>query len=140
MPRKGGCSVSSLLLDTCALLWLANGDPIDANARVVMAAGAIHLSAISAWEIANLVRKNRIALTMPVAMWFRQAVERMPAEFMPVTLDILIDSCALPGSLGGDPADRIIITTARASALTIVTRDATILRYAKDGHVQALYC
>jgi PIN domain nuclease of toxin-antitoxin system len=132
--------VSSLLLDTCALLWVANGDQIDADARTATAAGALHVSAISAWEIASLARKGRIALTMPVAAWFRQAVERMRAEFMPVTLDIFVDSCTLPGTLGGDPADRIIIATARANALTIVTRDAAILRYAKHGHVQALYC
>ena len=57
-----------------------------------------------------------------------------------LTADILIDSSLLPGEIHGDPADRIIIATARALDLTVVTRDRHILDYAARGHVRALAC
>jgi PIN domain nuclease of toxin-antitoxin system len=132
--------MSSLLLDTCAVLWIANRDEIDAGARAAIARGALHVSPISAWEIANLVRKNRIALTMPIAAWFQQTMERMQAALLPLSVDILVESCLLPGRPAGDPADRIIIATARERGLVIVTRDKAILGYAQDGHVRAMRC
>jgi PIN domain nuclease of toxin-antitoxin system len=46
----------------------------------------------------------------------------------------------LPGPVHGDPADRILIATARALDLTIVTRDSAILDYSARGHVRALPC
>ena len=132
--------MSDLLLDTCAVLWLANGDTMAAEARTAIAEGSLFVSPISAWEVATLVRKNRIALTMPTTAWFNHSIARMGAELTPLSVDILIESCALPGAQAGDPADRIVIATARAAALTVVTRDAAILRYAQAGHVQALRC
>lgn len=61
-------------------------------------------------------------------------------QALELTADILIDSSLLPGELHGDPADRIIITTARALDLTVVTRDRHILDYADRGYVRALAC
>jgi PIN domain nuclease of toxin-antitoxin system len=54
--------------------------------------------------------------------------------------EVLIESSFLPGDLHRDPADRILIATARRSDLTLVTRDQTILRYAREGHVRAIAC
>ena len=132
--------MSNLLLDTCAVLWLANGEEIDIGARAAIVERDLHVSPISAWEIANLTRKNRIALAMPVATWFRQVVEKMEAAMPQLTVDILTDSCFLPGSPPNDPADRIIIATAREAGLAIVTRDDTILAYSRSGHVRTLAC
>jgi PIN domain nuclease of toxin-antitoxin system len=132
--------MSSLLLDTCAVLWIANGDGISAGARAAIARDALHVSPISAWEIANLVRNNRVALTMPITAWFHRTMERMQAAVLPLSVDTLVESCVLPGRPGGDPADRIIIATARERNLVIVTRDKAILSYAQDGHVRAMRC
>ncbi len=132
--------MSDLLLDTCAMLWLANGDDIGADARAAIVERDLHVSPISAWEIANLTRKNRIVLTMPVATWFRQAIEKMQAAMPQLTIDVLAGSCFLPGSPPNDPADRIIIATAREAGLAIVTRDAAILNYSRSGHVRAMAC
>jgi PIN domain nuclease of toxin-antitoxin system len=128
------------LLDTCAVLWLANGAPIDGQARGVIASADRHISPITGWEIANLVRKNRIALTMPVAAWVEQAVAAIDATLPELSLAILVESCALPGTPPDDPADRIIIATARAHTLVIVTRDPAILRYAEAGYAKTLRC
>jgi PIN domain nuclease of toxin-antitoxin system len=140
MPKPGACSVSRILLDTCAVLWLANGEPIEPQARSGIASAALYVSPITGWEIANLVRKNRIALTMPVAGWLQQALTALAAELTDLSLALLVESCALPGAPPDDPADRILIATARSRGLAIATRDAAILRYAGAGHVKILRC
>jgi PIN domain nuclease of toxin-antitoxin system len=64
-------------------------------------------------------------------------MEAVPTD---LGIEILADSCALPGKPPNDPADRIIIATARESDMTIVTRDRLILDYARAGHVRAMAC
>jgi PIN domain nuclease of toxin-antitoxin system len=132
--------MSELLLDTCALLWLANGAEMTSESRDALASRNLQVSPISAWEIANLVRKSRLAITLPVTRWFRQTTDKMAAGTPQLTVEILSDSCDLPGSPPDDPADRIIIATARESDMTIVTRDKEILEYSRAGHVRALVC
>jgi PIN domain nuclease of toxin-antitoxin system len=64
----------------------------------------------------------------------------MEARVPDLTIDLLANSCTLPGEPPNDPADRIIIATARESGLVIVTRDSAILSYSQAGHVQTLAC
>jgi len=132
--------MSDLLLDTCALLWVANGTEIAAEARTALGRRSLQVSPISAWEVANLVRKSRIGLTVPVASWFRQTTEKMAAAMPQLTVEILTGSSNLPGSPPADPADRIIIATAREGDLTVLTRDKVILDYSRAGHVRTLVC
>jgi PIN domain nuclease of toxin-antitoxin system len=132
--------MNRLLLDTCAVLWLAEGVPISAEARSAITAGERHVSPITAWEIANLVRKNRIAFTMPVGAWINRAFAAVDARQPELTTAILVESCALPGAPPDDPADRIIIATARAHQFTIVTRDTAILAYAHSGYAKGMRC
>jgi PIN domain nuclease of toxin-antitoxin system len=132
--------MSELLLDTCALLWLAEGIELAADARKAIAVSNLNVSPISVWEIANLVRKKRIALAMPVAKWFRRTTEQMEATTFGPTIEILADACELPGSPPNDPADRIIIATAREARMIVVTRDKAILGYASTGYVQTMAC
>jgi PIN domain nuclease of toxin-antitoxin system len=130
--------MSDLLLDTCAVLWLAEGIEMAADARRAVADSNLNVSPISAWEIANLVRKNRIALAMPIVKWFRQKLDLMQAATPELTLEILAGSCELPGSPPTDPADRIIFATAREARMMLVTRDR--LAYSRAGYVQAMVC
>lgn len=110
------------------------------ESRKAIASRNLHISPISAWEIANLVRKSRIAFTLPVANWFHQTTGKMAANTSQLTVEILANSCGLPGSPPDDPADRIIIATAREADLTVVTRDRKILDYSRNGHVRTLVC
>jgi PIN domain nuclease of toxin-antitoxin system len=132
--------MSDLLLDTCAVLWLAQGADMTPASRTAIADRNLNVSPISAWEIANLVRKGRLASTLPVATWFHQAVGKMAAEMSPLSVEILTGSCSLPGLPPDDPADRIIIATARQADMTVVTRDRQILDYSRAGHVRSLVC
>ena len=90
--------MSDLLLDTCAVLWLAQGADMTPASRTAIADRALNVSPISAWEIANLVCKGRIAATQPVASWFNQTVGKMAASLPPLSIEILTGSCSLPGS------------------------------------------
>lgn len=87
-----------------------------------------------------MVRKNRLSLPKHPVTWFREACLAMHAMMADLGLDILANSCSLPGQPPNDPADRIIIATARESDMTIVTRDRLILDYARGGHVRAVAC
>ena len=137
--------MTELLLDTCAVIWTANGDPVSAAARdgldaAYRAGRRSFVSPFTAWELGLLVSRARLRLTRPVADWFDDYVKRGGMTLAALTPRILADSSFLPGSPPADPADRIIIATARAENLTVVTRDRKILTYARDGHVAALEC
>jgi PIN domain nuclease of toxin-antitoxin system len=132
--------MSDLLLDTCALLWLAEGKELSSESRAAIVESDLHVSPITVWEIANLSRKNRIVLAAPVAAWFRQALQKMRAQLHELSIDVLANSCLLPGTPPDDPADRIIIATAREVGLPIVTRDRAILAYSNAGYVRTLAC
>jgi PIN domain nuclease of toxin-antitoxin system len=134
-----------LLLDTCAAIWMAQGAFLEPAALSAMKVASengrpLPLSLVTAWELGLLAKSGRAAMaTTPAAVF--QAFLRLPGvQPQQLTADILIDSTLLPGELHGDPADRIIIATARALDLTVVTRDRHILDYAGKGHVRALAC
>lgn len=132
--------MSDLLLDTCAVLWLAQGADMTPASKTAISERNLHVSPITAWEIANLVRKGRLAATLPVVSWFNQIVNKIAAGTPHLTAEILVSSCGLPGSPPEDPADRIIIATAREQDMAVVTRDRQILEYARAGHVRTLVC
>ena len=134
-----------LLLDTCALIWLAEGAPMKEEAlamlrRIEEARKTIFVSPISAWEIGLLMARGRIISNRSAQAWFADLMAHPLLELAAMPPELLIDSSALPGDPPNDPADRIIIATARQYGLTIMTRDGIILDYAKNGFVRALAC
>lgn len=129
------------LLDTCAMIWISQGDPIAEDALARLETGSpVSLSAMSAWELGVLVAKGRLASVKPPLRWFNDFVEAADLEVEAVTPDILVASSFLPGPVHNDPMDRILIATAREHDLTIVTRDRAILAYGEAGHVKTLAC
>jgi PIN domain nuclease of toxin-antitoxin system len=135
----------TVLLDTCAVLWLGNGDTIapEAVARLNRNHAdntPVLASPFSAWEIGNLVSLNRIRLSQPPDKWFETFRQKGNVGLAPLTPDVLVAASFLPEIRHKDPADRILIATARAEGLTILTRDQKILDYAEQGHVNALKC
>lgn len=137
-----------ILLDTCALIWLANGDALADSAReaIVLAGidGAIHVSPASAWEIGMLGRSRpgRAALRFlpDPKTWFARIMAQPGIKAAPITPDIAIDASDLPGEPHGDPGDRLIISTARHLGVPIVTRDRKIIAYAEAGFVNVVAC
>lgn len=133
-----------LLLDTCAVIWLFNRSPMREEARRAIAEAAtaqcLYVSPFCAWEIATLVRKRKIVLAMSPRDWFRSVAEHPAITLAPLDHDLLIESCLLPDSPPNDPADRIVIETARRLRLCVVTRDGPIIEYSARGHVAAMEC
>jgi PIN domain nuclease of toxin-antitoxin system len=96
------------------------------------------VSAISVWEIGMLEAKGRLVLPMDITLWVEKALTAPGVHLQPLTPTIALQSSRLPGEFHGDPADRILVATARTVGATIVTRDAQILAYGKVGLVQTL--
>ena len=134
----------NLLLDTCALLFVANDTRISdaADQEISEAAhdGRLYVSPISAWEIGIGVSKNRLKLPLEPLDFFQRFLRLLKAQLTELSPEILIGSSHLPGSLHGDPADRILITSARQLDMILVTRDEPILTYAADGNLRTLAC
>ena len=132
--------MSDLLLDTCALVWIAGKEALKPQARHAIAAEQLHVSPITAWELACLSRKGRLIFSEPLDQWFNRAVERMSALIPVLSVELLIASQQLPAAPPSDPADRIVIATARQFGLVILTRDEAILRYGHEGHAHVTEC
>ena len=134
---------SPILLDTCALLWIANGGlKPEAEAAIAEndAAGVpVVASPISAWEIGLLASRGRIALPIDPGRWFSGFIEE-GIKLAPLTPQILVDSSFLPSADLRDPADRILAATARAFGYRLMTRDQPLLDYAAAGHLRAIGC
>jgi len=132
-----------ILLDTCAMLWLANGEDLAAEAQAALADAAdapgIVVSPISAWEVGVLVSRGRIALSRPPHTWFKEIIDS-GVGLAPMPPKVLLDSSFLPNAGFADPADRIIVATARAYSYRLMTRDAALLAYAAAGHLEAIAC
>jgi len=130
-----------IVLDTHVWIWWVN-DPnsLSHNARKAIREAVknkvVHISSISAWEVALLVAKKRLELTMDVTDWIGKA-ERLPfVNFVPVDNTIAIKSVALPEPFHDDPADRIIIATALNKGASIVTKDKKMADY---PHVKTVW-
>ncbi len=131
-----------IVLDTHALIWWVNGDhgrfSAEAEAAIADAGGngGLLVSAISAWEVSMLVRQERLELSMDLSTWLAAVGEIASLRFVPVSVEIAVKAGELPGNFHEDPADRIIVATARKYAVPIVTADEKIHNY---RHVRSIW-
>src|SRR3990167_7680450 len=124
--------MSNLLLDTHVFIWMLNGDstlPVKVRKTISesLSKGNVYISAISCWEIALLEQKKRIILTEPCLKWINESLLHSGIQILELTPQICVESCTLPDNLHGDPADKIIIASARVTNLRLITKDRTIL-------------
>ena len=87
------------------------------------------LSVISCWEIAKLVQKGKLKFSIPCREWIDSALQVEGITLHPLTPEVAIESTELPGMFNGDPADQIIVATARTLGLAVLTKDRKILDY-----------
>ncbi len=132
-----------LLLDTHVLIWLAEGgaELPERAVRLIDEAAygdGLAVSAISFWEMAMLQAHRRLSLAQPLAAW-RERVLGLPGMVeVPVSGEVGIEAVELPGTLHQDPADRLLVATARRHGLRLGTRDRRLLAYAAGGHLRAV--
>ena len=132
-----------LVLDTHVFLWLINGDKdlSSKGTEVILKNaedGSIALSAISLWEISMLYARRRILLNQPCLNWINRSLEAPGIVLCPLTPEIAVESSTLPGIFHGDPADRIIVATARVLSVPLVTKDQRILNYREESYLECI--
>jgi len=133
-----------LLLDTCAVFYITEqklaGGALEALDEAFEEKVPVSVSAITAWEIGLLSARGRLPTTAPPLRFFEEFIALPGIRKEDLTPSILIESSFLPTPIHRDPADRMIVATARTLDLTIMTSDRLILEYASRGHVRALAC
>ena len=130
-----------ILLDTHAWIWfLSNPEKLSASAIEKIDSAVkkqqIFVSTISVWEMAMLVNKGRLTLSMHVEEWIHIA-EKLPfLHFVHIDNNIALQSVNLPGKFHNDPADRIIIATAIYLKAPVISKDRRIRNY---PHVPSIW-
>ena len=87
------------------------------------------IASISIWEFAMMVTRSRINLTISPDEWLDYAVHKTGLTILHLNSKIALESCNLPGKFHKDPADRIIVATARVSRSQLITKDQKIIEY-----------
>lgn len=128
-----------IVLDTHIWIWWVTQSPqLTVRQRQFIQsrqAEGLGISAIFCWEIAKLVERGRLALTLPALDWINAALQYPGVRRLELTPEIAVESTQLPGSFHRDPADQIIVATARFYDCELLTADANILAY---PHVRKL--
>ena len=126
-----------VLLDTHVWVWLSIGDlsSLSAKARKLVAGGTQKwISAISCWELAKLVERQRIGFNIPTLAWMRRSLNENNIRIADLTTEIAVESTGLEG-FHRDPADQIIVATSRVLGMPLVTADQRIVGF---GGVEAI--
>ena len=134
-----------LLLDTHTAIWITEDQPIAATAveaidAAYQAGRAIFVSAITAWEVGLLASRNRLSIVARPERWFQRLLAIPGIQLADLSPDIMFASSFLPGKPPRDPADRILLATARDLGATLITRDRLLLKYGEDGQVSTIPC
>lgn len=128
-----------IVLDTHIWVWWVSGAPqLTASQQQHIQdhqSAGLGVSVISCWEVAKLVEKRRLDLSQDVALWVKQAIAYPGVRMLNFTPNIGVHSTLLPGKFHKDPADQIIVATARVHGAPLLTADARILSY---PHVRTL--
>jgi PIN domain nuclease of toxin-antitoxin system len=98
--------------------------------------GNLRISVISIWELAMLEQRGRVALPMNVRTWVDQALSKPGIAVAQLSPEIMIESVHLPGEMHGDPADRMLVATARVQGATLLSKDEQLIRYSRLRHVK----
>jgi PIN domain nuclease of toxin-antitoxin system len=121
-----------VLLDTHVWWWWVTGEPglSPAQKRVLAKAGddaPLELSDVSLWEVATLVSLGRLAVTMPLRDWLEAAAAPPLVQRRGISPAVAAEVASLPDTFHRDPADRIIVATAKVHDATLLTRDKRII-------------
>ena len=123
-----------IILDTHSFVWLIK-TPLKLSAKAkkeilkAQKEKEIFISSISAWEIALLVKEGKLNLGIEVSQWVEKLARNSAIHFIPVDNEIAIKSVNLVDFTNKDPADRIIVATAKHLGAKLITSDRRILKY-----------
>ncbi len=133
--------MTPLLIDTHYWIWLEAGTRELLNThnfdiiREAADDARLLLSVMSVWELGMLESKGRVRLRTNCTQWVEEALAIPGLSLAPLTPAIALESTRLPGSFHGDPADRIIVATARVMRAKLLTSDRSIRAYGRAHHL-----
>lgn len=119
-----------MILDTCALLWLASGDrQLSEHAReLISQSREVAVSSITAFELGQKYRKGKLSLPTPPAEWFKAIIQHHGLTVFDLSAPICFSASELP-PIHNDPFDRLIIATARTHQMPVITADSIFNQY-----------
>ena len=121
-----------IILDTHIWIWWVNESPrlTEKQKEIINEnqSKGLGISIISCWEVAKLVEKQRLVLSIPVEEWLEKASEYPGIKVLELNIPILVESTKLRG-FHNDPADQIIVATAKVNNSKLLTVDGKILKY-----------
>ncbi len=132
-----------IVLDTHIWVWWVHGDSHlrEKQQQVISSTedDEIGVSIISCWEAAKLVEHDRLFLPYSTREWFAKALDYPGVTLLELTPDIIVESTSLPGSFHRDPADQLIVATARIYDVPLVTSDTKIqLSICRDNRIKTM--
>ena len=138
-----------ILLDTHALIWWAAGNHLRLSANALAAidqeiesagrpggSAGLLVSAISCWEVAMLVNRGRLALSLDVERWLALLASHPAVRLLGLDPAVAVAATRLPQPFHADPADRFLVAQARELGIPLLSADNKILSY---GHVRSLW-
>jgi PIN domain nuclease of toxin-antitoxin system len=133
-----------LLLDTNAAIFAVEGTLRPAAASLLSRkfrdGETVLLSPVTGWELGLLFSRGRLRAAIRPREYLRRLASMPGVAMARLSAEVLLDSSFLPGAPPRDPADRIIVATAREHGYTVMTRDAALLGYAREGYLSAVEC
>ena len=135
MPAKTN-HPRGVLLDTHIWIQLQSGSttlskPALSAIAIATRSWSVYIPLISVWEVAMLTAKRRLQFDRPVRQWVEAALEKPGLQLLPFSTDVAIEAALLPEPMHKDPADRMIVASARIERLTLITCDKPMLAFAK---------
>lgn len=128
------------LLDTQVWIWMSESDPKLPKRISTILKNIDHtpfgIAAISPWEVAKKVSLGKLQLSIPARDWLMQAAYNSGIEVISLSPEIAWEANHLPGSFHKDPADQLIVASARIHNLILISSDQLILRYT---HVKTVW-
>lgn len=122
-----------ILLDTHIWIWWADeSEKLSNRHREAIESNresGLGVSAISCWEVAKLVEYRRLELSINLKEWMKEALRLPGIQLIELTPQIVIESTQLPGEFHNDPADQMIVATARVYEMAVATEDRKIHNY-----------
>lgn len=129
------------VLDTHTWVWW-NMRPEKLSSKVKSIVSGIkenqklYLSAISIWEFSMLIAKERLSISCDGREWLEEALDDPFLEVVPLSTKVCWESTHLPGDFHSDPADRLIVASARICKAALLSKDAHIRKY---SHVKTIW-
>jgi len=130
-----------MLLDTHVWIWAASQEPRKLGPKTQRAiaraatAGTLLVTTASVFEITALATAGRLRLNQSAERWIRESIHRGGLRVVDIDADIAIDAGVIPASALADPVDRLLVASARAYNVPLVTRDRQIIEYASRSRL-----